>query len=166
MEIDAVIGWWQWAPALLAAIRFVAPNKTRSTRDSVTGEWKRAPGHFVVRLEFSEASLRVQQGLQGALGQWIGRAVKAAREKVEATFNLYLDKTPEEVERKRKRRARIWALRPRDAAEGKERARRVARAEARVTKVGERVAGGWQAAVGKRRSRRAAVSSMDSFTAL
>eukprot|EP00439_Symbiodinium_sp_Y106_P082198 s616_g21.t1 len=101
-------GWWQWTPALLAAIRFVAPNKTRSTRDSVTGEWKRAPGHFVVRLEFGEASLRLQQGLQkgvqGALGQWIGRAVKAAREKGEATFfNLYLDKTPEEVERKRKR---------------------------------------------------------------
>ena len=103
VEIDAVIGWWQWAPALLAAIRFVTPNKTRSTHDSVTGEWKRAPGHFVVRLEFSEASLRVQQGLQGALGQWIVRAVKAAREKGEAAFNLYLDKTPEEVERKRKR---------------------------------------------------------------
>ena len=86
------------------AIRFVTPNKTRSTRDSVTGKWKRASGHFVVRLEFSEASLRVQQGLhQGALGQWIGRAVKAAREKGEATFNLYLDKTPEEVERKLKR---------------------------------------------------------------
>ena len=71
------------------AIRFVTPNKTRSTRDSVTGKWKRASGHFVVRLEFSEASLRVQQGLhQGALGQWIGRAVKAAREKGGAAFNL------------------------------------------------------------------------------
>ena len=54
----------------------------------------------MVRLEFGEASLRLQQGLQkgvqGALGQWIGRAVKAAREKGEATFfNLYLDKTGE-----------------------------------------------------------------------
>ena len=67
------------------------------------GEWKRAPAHFVVRLEFGEASLRVQQGLQGGLGQWIGKAVKAAREKREPSFNIYLDKTPEELERKRKR---------------------------------------------------------------
>ncbi|CAE7942456.1 unnamed protein product, partial [Symbiodinium sp. KB8] len=68
-----------------------------------TGEWKRAPGHFVIKLEFGEASLRVQQGLQGSLGQWIGKAVKAAREKGEASFDLYSDMTPEELERKRKR---------------------------------------------------------------
>ncbi|OLP82416.1 Fucoxanthin-chlorophyll a-c binding protein F, chloroplastic [Symbiodinium microadriaticum] len=59
-------------------------------------DWKRTPGHFVVRLELGEASLRVQQRLQSALGlgQWIGKAVNAAREKGEASFNLYLDKTP------------------------------------------------------------------------
>ena len=65
-------------------------------QDPVTGKWKRASGHFVVRLEFSEASLRVQH--QGALGQWIGRAVKAAREKGGPRST-----SPEEVERKRKR---------------------------------------------------------------
>ncbi|CAE7812207.1 unnamed protein product, partial [Symbiodinium sp. CCMP2592] len=101
--IDATVSWWGWAPALLSATRFVAPNKTRSRKDETTGEWRRAPGHFVLRLEFGEASLPVQQGLQGALGQWIGKAVKAVRETGEASFNLYLDKTPEELERKRKR---------------------------------------------------------------
>ena len=90
-------------PALLSSSRFVAPNKTRSKRQETTGEWKRAPGHFVIKLEFGEASLRVQQGLQGSLGQWIGKAVKAAREKGEASFDLYSDMTPEELERKRKR---------------------------------------------------------------
>ncbi|CAE7901000.1 hypothetical protein AK812_SmicGene13709 [Symbiodinium microadriaticum] len=103
VDIDATLSWWSWAPALLASSRFVAPNKTRSKRDETTGEWRRASGHFVIRLEFGEASLRVQQGLQGALGQWIGKAVKSAREEGKTPFNLYLDKTPEELERKRKR---------------------------------------------------------------
>ncbi|CAE7652249.1 FCPF, partial [Symbiodinium sp. KB8] len=68
VDIDAAVSWWSWAPALLSACR----------------------------LELGEASLRVQQRLQSALGlgQWIGKAVNAAREKGEASFNLYLDKTP------------------------------------------------------------------------
>ena len=103
VDFDATVSSWGWALALLFSSRFVAPNKTWSKRDETTGEWKRAPGHFVIRLGFGEASLRVQQGLQGSLGQWIGKAVKAAREKGEASFNLYSDKTPEELERKCKR---------------------------------------------------------------
>ena len=81
------------------AIRFVTPNKTRSTRDSVTGKWKRASGHFVVRLEFSEASLRVQQGLHQ--GHWVNGSVGRSRRR--ARKGGPRSTSPEEVERKRKR---------------------------------------------------------------
>ena len=45
----------------------------------------------------------MQQGLQGALGQWIGKAEKAVREKREPSLNIYMEEAPEELERKQKR---------------------------------------------------------------
>ena len=75
----------------------------RKTRDPVTQEWNRSKGHFLVRFEFGEGSLCVQKCLQGTLGAYIYKAVNRVREQGGSAFNFYLDKIPEEMERKQRR---------------------------------------------------------------
>ena len=45
----------------------------------------------------------VQKCRQGMLGSYSYKAVKKVRERGESAFNLYLDKIPEEMERKQRR---------------------------------------------------------------
>ena len=103
IPIDAVVRVFELAPSLLQAIRFISPNRTRNLRDATTGEWKRSAGHFVLRLEFTEHSLIVQRCIQGALLSLISSAAKAEKEEGQACFSMYMNRTVEEMERKRKR---------------------------------------------------------------
>ena len=115
IDLEALISWYEFAPALLSCVRFVLPNRARKTRDPVTQEWTRGKGHFMVRLEFGEGSLCVQKCLQGTLGAYIYQAVKRVREQGESAFNLYLDKIPEEIERKQRR----LGMNPQDSGKGR-----------------------------------------------
>ena len=60
--------------------------------------------HFLIRLEFGEGSPCVQKCLQGTLGAYISRADKGVKEQGQSVLSLYLDKTPEEIERRQRRR--------------------------------------------------------------
>ena len=96
--------WWEFVPAFTAAVRFLTPNKSRSTRDANTNNWTRAPNHFVVILTFGMDSLVCQKALTGELGRFISGKTRAIREAGEAnTFGIYLNKTEEERERKQQR---------------------------------------------------------------
>ncbi|CAJ1439366.1 unnamed protein product [Effrenium voratum] len=107
-DLRAVQEWWTWSTALLSGTRFVMPNKARSTRVEATGQYERAAGHFVFRIEFGEGSFRVQSGLQ-TLGKTFAEASRAARAaNPEANppinpINVFVNRTPEELRKKRAR---------------------------------------------------------------
>ena len=102
IPLDVIAHWWLLVGTLETAVRFIFPNRPRNTRDANTGQWNRTPKHFVARLTFGENALRIQNCLQGPLGQFINRLVKTRREAGNTEIsNLFVSKTPEELERKR-----------------------------------------------------------------
>ena len=102
IPLDVIGNWWLLVGTLETAVRFIFPNRSRNTRDPNTGQWNRTPKHFVARLTFGENALRIQNCLQGPLGQFINRLVKTRREAGNTEIpNLFVSKTPEELERKR-----------------------------------------------------------------
>jgi hypothetical protein len=105
-ELTTVLSWFSLVPALLLGVRFVAPNKLRSTLDASTRQRTRSPGHFILKLEFSDLSLQVQRALQSGFGQFLGCMNKRKREAGETGLvAVYLHRTTEELERKRARAA-------------------------------------------------------------
>lgn len=57
LDVGMVRQWWKMRQALTQAIKFVTPNKARSTRDEGTRTWNKKPGHFVVQLHFGTQPL-------------------------------------------------------------------------------------------------------------
>ena len=57
LDLEALISWYDFGPALLSCVRFEMPNRSRKTRDPDTHERWRGKGHFLIRLEFGEGSL-------------------------------------------------------------------------------------------------------------
>ena len=88
--------------SLPTACHLVLPSRARSTEDTTTGTWERAPEHFVLKLNFGKAALTVQDCLQGHIGRAISTAQKAVREAggTQKT-NLFVNRTLEEQERRK-----------------------------------------------------------------
>ena len=74
--------WWLLSQALPNAIQFVTPNKTRSTKDEATQQWKRASGHFLLKLRFGMGSLTIQEVVQDSLGKALSMKHKTLRDSV------------------------------------------------------------------------------------
>ena len=97
--------WWLLSQTLPTAIQFLSPNKTRSTKDETTQQWKRASGHFLLKLRFGMGSLTIQEVLQDSLGKALNVKHKAMREAgTETGMNIFVNRTPEELERKRQQK--------------------------------------------------------------
>eukprot|EP00435_Cladocopium_sp_Y103_P065396 s94_g27.t1 len=94
--------WWIFSEALQQAVKFVTPNKARSTRDEGTRTWTRKPGHFVLQLQFGTNSLKVQECLQGYVGSALAQVQKDNREQgQEGVTNLFVNRTQSKMDRRK-----------------------------------------------------------------
>lgn len=101
-ELGTVKSWWQLCAALPEAIQFVMPNRTRAKRDPSTRAWTREPSHFVLKLRFGLSSLLIQDSLQGKFAAYLAKFIKTRRENgVTDTTNLFINRTQEELDRRR-----------------------------------------------------------------
>ena len=91
--------WWLLAQSLPPAIQVVTPNKARSVKNAATQQWTR------LKLRFGMGSLTVQEVLQDTIGKALNQRSKARKEAgEEPELNLFVNRTPKEMERKRARK--------------------------------------------------------------
>ena len=102
VDVGLVCKWWKLSGALTQAVKFVTPNKARSTRDEGTRNWNRKPGHFVLQLHFGNSALQIQECLQGQVGATLAQVQKDNREQGrDAVTNLFVNRTQTEMERRK-----------------------------------------------------------------
>lgn len=73
-SVVKVVQWYEMGKAFPNAVRFVCPNKARSTKDAAANAWQRAEDHFVLKY-----SVTIQTGLQGEVGRASKQRKKSGR---------------------------------------------------------------------------------------